>query len=125
MSTINDLKTIQKKRAKLIADLAKMQYMLQGTFGKNFRRCGGSTCWCAKSEKGHSDYRIVWGNGKKTFTKVIPKEDIKWAKKVTDTYRQYKKIRQLLRDLNERQRLLLNELEEEITTRTKKLRDYL
>lgn len=125
MSTINDLKYLEKKRSALIAELLEVRYMLRGSFGVSYRSCGKSTCWCATEEKGHPYNRIAWTKDAQGFTKVIAQEEIAWIKEVTDAYRRFRKLRQKLRKLNDDQRFLLNKLEDDLVEKTKKLRDYL
>lgn len=125
MSILNDIKLLEIKREGILSELTKTQFMLRGSFGKNYRRCGKSTCWCAQSEKGHPHYRITWGKNSQAFTKVIPTQDIEWIKKHTQVYKQFKKLRQQLRELNEKQRILINKLEEDIINKTVKLKEYL
>ena len=125
MSILNDIKLIECKRKIILTELVKTRLMLRGSFGKNYRRCGKASCWCAKAEEGHPHYRITWGKNSQAFTRVIPKEDVDWIKIQTQAFKQFKKLRRLLRELNDKQRALFDKLEDEIIGNTNKLREYL
>jgi hypothetical protein len=125
MSIINKLKSLESARNKLVAELMEIRSMLRGTFEINYRRCGKATCWCATSEKGHPCNRISGRKDTVGFTISIRKEDVDWVKEVTQTYKRFRKLRQRLRELNEEERQLLNQLEDEIVEKTRKLKDYL
>jgi hypothetical protein len=125
MSIEYKVKLFEKKRCLLMKELLEIRYMLRGTFRKAFRRCGKSTCWCATAKKGHPHDRINGMKDGKGFTKLIQKQDVTWVKEVTQAYKRFRKLRQQLRKLNEDQRLLINELEDSIIEKTKKLRSYL
>jgi len=109
---------IECERKKLITELLNTTQMVRGTFAINYRRCGKTTCWCYESEKGHPHNRITWTRNGKSKSKVIPKKDVAWTKKMAANYKNFRKKRQRLRDINEQLRSLLNKLEDEITEKT-------
>lgn len=125
MSILNDIKLLETKRKNILVELTKTRFMLRGSFGKNYRRCGKLTCWCATSEEGHPHYRITWGRNSRAFTKVIPEQDVDWIKNQTQAYKQFKKLRRELRELNDKLRILFDKLEDKIISSTEKLREYL
>ncbi len=106
-------------------DLLEMEQMIRGKFVIGYRRCGTRTCWCASAEIGHPQNRIVWGENAKNFTKAIPKKEIPWIKIMTTNYKSFRTARKRIRDINEEVRILLNELEAQIVTKTRKRRKYL
>jgi len=121
MTTINNIKKLEKKQTFLLNELQCIHYMIRGSYGKSYRRCGKPTCWCNKDNKGHPSYRISWTKDSKSRTKAVPKEDIGWIKEMTRNYRTLtKKLRKLYNEL----RNLLNNLEDEVIRKTEKLRDY-
>src|SRR5262245_14639446 len=124
-TTLSKLKSLESERNRLITELIETRSMLRGTFENNYRRCGKATCWCATSEKGHPHNRITGTKDTIGFTISIRKEDVDWIEGVTQAYKRFRKQRQRLRELNEEERQLLNQLEEEVTEKTRKLRDYL
>jgi hypothetical protein len=119
------IKILENERSKLMAELISARSMLRGSFGIHFRRCGTLTCWCVSGGKGHPQSRITWGEKAKKFSKTIPEKDVAWIKEVTDMYRNFRKIRQRLREINEQERFLLDELENDEVNKTRKLRNYL
>ena len=124
MTTINNIKKLEKKRTFLLNGLQCIHYMIRGSYGKSYRRCGKPTCWCNKDNKGHPSYRISWTKDSKSKTKAVPKEDIGWIKEMTRNYRKYRTLRTKLRKLDNELRNLLDNLEDEVIRKTEKLRDY-
>ncbi len=124
MSSLNNLKALQRQRSLLVEDLLKVRLMIRGTFGETYRRCGKSTCWCAKG-KGHLYTRITWTENMQSKTRAIPKKDVDWIKKTTESYRRFRKLRQKIRELDNHFRVLLDQFENEMIEKTKKLRNYL
>jgi len=127
VSIIKKLKEIEKQRTIVLNDLQSIRFMIRGSYGKSYRRCGKPTCWCAKNNKknlGHPSYRISWTKNSKSKTKAIPKEDIEWIKEMTLNYRRYRNLRTKLRELDHELKILHDKLEEEVIEMTEKLRDY-
>ena len=106
-------------------NLLEMEQMIRGKFVIGYRRCGTRTCWCASAEIGHPQKRIVWGENAKNFTKAIPKKEIPWIKIMTTNYKSFRTARKRIRDINEEVRILLNGIEAQIVTKTRKRRKYL
>ena len=125
VSSIIKIKKLELERDNLMRDLIKTDQMIRGTYGVNHRRCGTSTCWCSSAKKGHPHNRITWSENAKSYTKVIPKEEIEWIKIVTENYKCFRNSRKRLREINEEIRSLLTELENQIIEKTKKRRKYL
>lgn len=125
MSTPNKIKTLEKKRARLIREMLAISEMIRGTFSRVSRRCGKPTCWCARSEQGHEYLRITWTEKGEGKTQAIPEPDADWIRKMTTNYRQFRKRRQQIRQLEGRLRLLLDQYEEKNIEKTKRLKDYL
>jgi len=123
MSILNKIKALQRQRSLLVEDLLKVRLMIRGTFGETYRRCGKSTCWCAKG-KGHLYTRITWTENMQSKTKAIPKKDIDWIKKTTENYRRFRKLRQKIRNLDNQFKVLFDQFENEMIEKTKKLRNY-
>ncbi len=124
MSTINKIKSLEKKRAALLDVILSTKKMLRGKFTMNYRRCGRATCWCVEDEKGHPANRIGWKEDGKSYSRIIANEDVSWAKELTENYRAFRRARKELRDLNEQLRILLNTLEEQVVNKTKKVKKF-
>ena len=124
MSTRKRIKSTEHRRALLMGEILETKFMVRGTFGQVYRRCGKPTCWCAEGE-GHLSNRITWTEGGKSRTKAIPEEDIAWIKSMTQNYKAFRKARQNIRELAARLSNLLDELEREIVERTNQKRTYL
>ncbi len=124
MSILNRLNTLEKKRSTLLAELLNIRAMVRGSFSVSFGRCGTATCWCATADKGHPHNRIAWGKDAKKFTKTIPADEIPWIKEMTKGYKQFRAIRRRLRTITDKQRLLLDQLEDELVEKTKGNKNY-
>jgi hypothetical protein len=123
MSIINQINEIEKKRRNLIKSLLKAKLMIRGKFGETTIKCGKPNCRCV-SGQGHPYRRIYWTENSKPYTKTIHKKDVKWIKNATENYRKFRKSRQLLNAINEEFRKLLDQLENETISKTKKLTTY-
>jgi hypothetical protein len=124
MSTFKKLKKIENQRSILFSDLELIRHIIRGTYVETHRKCGKSTCWCAKESKGHPSYQISWTKDAKSRSKAIPKEDIFWIKEMTDNYRKWRTIRSNIRKLEDELRILIDKLENDIIKKTEKLRKY-
>ncbi len=124
MSSIKNIKALEKKRQLLIEKIITTQEMIRGSFGTIYRKCGKPNCWCSQGN-GHPATRITWTEKAKSKTKVIPKQDIIWIKSMTKNYRKFRKIRQEMRILEKELNNIIDDLEAEIVNKTKRLKDYL
>ncbi len=124
MSTVEEIKKLENQRSVILEEIINIRHMIRGSYGKVYRKCGKETCWCNKEKKGHPIYRITWTKKAKPGTKAIPKEDIAWIKEMTGNYKRCRTLRTYLRNYDKDLRLLLDKLENEIITRTEKLRNY-
>lgn len=125
MSTPDSIKNLEKQRLDLIRELLDSPLMVRGTYSETFCRCGKPNCWCATASKGHPCRRITWTKDARPGTKNIPVEDIDWIKEMTANYRKFRKSRTKLRKLEQTLSSLLNDLEEEVISRTRKFKKYL
>jgi len=126
MSTKNMLKTLKKQWVQTIEDILGISLMVRGSYATVYCRCGKLNCWCAKKEeKGHPLNRITWSKDGKPGIKTIPTEDVEWIKNMTENYRKFRTSRANLRKQQQELKSLLDKLEEEIISRTKKHREYL
>ena len=120
----NHIKKLEAQRHAVILELVQIDQMIRGKFGVAYRRCGTSTCWCARG-KGHPVNRITWTEQARSRTKAIPAEDIEWIKQRTEAYRRFRKRRQALRVLEDKINAALDAFEAKTVQRTNKQRKYL
>jgi hypothetical protein len=124
MSTFKTIKKIEKQRSLLLSELQSIANMIRGTYVGTHRKCGKSTCWCAKESIGHPSHQISWTKDAKSRSKAIPKDDIPWIKEMTGNYRKWRTIRSNIRKLENELRVLIDKLEDDIVKKTEKLRHY-
>ena len=124
MLQMSTFKKLEKQRSFLLSDLQLIRHMIRGTYVVTHRKCGKSTCWCAKESKGHPSYQISWTKDAKSRSKAIPREDISWIMKMTGNYRKWRTIRSNIRKLEDELRILIDKLENDIIKKTEKLRKY-
>ena len=118
------MKKLEQERSALVNELLKEQIMVRGTFGEVYRKCGKPTCWCTKGE-GHPYIRIAWSENARSKTKAIPKKDAPWIKKVTENYRNFRRLRHNLLILDKKFKTLLDQFENEMIEKSKKRKSYL
>jgi len=121
MSIRKEIKKAEEKRLEILATLLHVKSMIRGTFGKVHRKCGKPTCKCNEG-KGHLSIRISWTEESVSKTKAISKDDEAWTIFMTSQYKQFRKARKNLREINEQINKLINKLEEEIVIATNKER---
>jgi hypothetical protein len=95
------LEELEVRRDRLKTELARIGDMRPGSFALRFRKCGKSTCHCARSEsKGHGPTGFLTREVKgKTITKVIPTGA--QAERVQAQVEEYQRFRALTRELVE------------------------
>ncbi len=118
------IKKIEEKRAILLAELQRIEYMIRGTFVETHRKCGKPNCWCAKQGPGHPSYQISWTKDAKSRSKAVPKEDIPWIKEMTGNYRNWRTARANIRKLENELRILIDQIEDDILKKTENLKKY-
>jgi len=126
MSTLKKIKSLERKRTRLLENMLRAVPMLRGNFGSVYCRCGKPSCRCADPKNpGHLSLRITWTEQSRPRTKAIPQKDVLWIQQVTEAYRQFRRQRQEVRKVQEALRVLLNQLEQEVVAKTRKQKDYL
>lgn len=123
--TVKKIKKLEEKHSLLIKQILEVQEMVKGSYGETYRKCGKSTCWCAKNERGHSFFRITWSEKGKTRTKSIPEQDIDWITLKTQAYRNFRNQRHELRISELLLKELLNQFEKSVAAKTTSLKNYL
>ena len=118
------IKSIEEKRAILLAELQRIEYMIRWTFVETHRKCGKPNCWCAKQDQGHPSYQISWTEDAKSRSKAVPKEDIPWIKEMTGNYREWRSARAKMRKLENELRVLIDQMEDAILKKTEKVKKH-
>lgn len=124
MSTFSKLKKLETQKVELIAELKAIKRMIRGTYVETHRKCGKSTCRCAREIKGHPSYQISWTKEGRSRSKAIPKDDIPWIKEMTGYYKKWRSLRSNIRRLDDEERKLLDFEEEKTIQKTEDLRKY-
>lgn len=123
MSTLKQIKSLEKKRDIVLDRMLSVRSMVPGAYGKVYCRCGKKNCWCY-SGKGHPYTRITWYEAGKSKTKSIHEKNIGWIKQVTQNYRYFKKDQKKIREYEERLKELLNTYLKEIIIKTRMKKEY-
>ena len=124
MSTKTLIKSKELKRQQLISTLLDINKMIRGSYSVVSTKCGKPNCWCIEGD-GHQHARITWTEKGKGNTRAVPNEDDQWLTDMTETYRNFRKLRQDLAALEFDMKNYLNTLEQEIINKTRKGRLYL
>ena len=124
MSIQKKLQAKEKKRQSLMAKLVQTKEMVRGSFCTIHVKCGKKYCSC-NAGKLHPHQRMSLREGGKAFSRAVPKEEHKWIKKMTDNYREFRKIRKELSSINKEIKQLLNAFEDELVMKSKKGKAYL
>lgn len=126
MSTIKKINKLELARSLLLKNLLEFEEMIPGSYQSLLHKCGKQNCWCnQQDEGGHPFRRITWTAKGISKAKTIPKADADWIKKVTDTYRVFRKLRKKLKNSETLLKLALDEHEKDRIKQTRKLRNYL
>ena len=123
MSTLKQIKALEKKRAYALDKILSINLMAPGSYRKVYCRCGKNNCWCYSS-KGHPYSRITFSEDGRSRTKAIHENNIGWIKKVTKNYRDFKEGQKKIREYDARLFELLNKYLKEIIMQTRDKKEY-
>ncbi|MBC8388293.1 MAG: hypothetical protein ISS14_04910 [Actinobacteria bacterium] len=123
MSTLKQIKVLEKKRDMVLGRMLSVKSMMPGAYKKVYCRCGKKNCWCYHG-MGHPYTRITWYEAGKSKTKSINEKNIRWIKQVTQNYRDFKKDQKKIREYEERLKELLDKYSKEITIKTRMKKGY-
>jgi len=116
MSTQVTISALERKRRGLLKRVAGLLPFLGGSLVLVGRVCGYHNCACAKGKK-HPTYYVTWKEKKKTRTLYIPKDMLK---EVKEWVREYERLREIIKKMNEVQRHILRRYVTEKRYKTKK-----
>ncbi len=123
MSTLRQIKAIEKKRAAALNRILSMPLMAPGSYGRVYCRCGRPNCWCS-SGKGHPYSRIVFSEDGRSKTKSIHEDNVSWIKKVTKNYRDFKKAVKKIKEYDSLLFELFGKYLKEIIMQTRDKKEY-
>ena len=123
MSTLKQIKVLEKKRDSALDKMLSAKLMAPGSYRQVYCRCGKKNCWCY-SGKGHPYRRITWSEDGKSKTKSIHEKNTGWIKKVTQNYRDFKEGQKKIKEYDARLIKLLNKYLKEIIEETRKKKEY-
>ncbi len=123
MSTLKQIKALEKKRAHALDRMLSVKLMAPGSYRKVYCRCGKENCWCY-SGKGHPYSRITFSEDGISRTRSINEGNIGWIKKVTKNYRSFKEGIKKIKEYDARLLKLLDQHLKEIIEETRKEKEY-
>jgi len=99
MSSSSDLAVLQLQREQLRSQLSQIGEMRPGSLVARFRKCGKSSCHCAKKgSKGHGpSYSLTRPVAGKTVTRIIPTGPA--VEQTRQQLEEYHRFRQLVQQL--------------------------
>lgn len=114
MKTWKNIKFYTRMRDARLKQLRKAEPFVSGSLVTITRRCGRDGCWCARGE-GHPGYYLTYKRKGKTSTLYVP---VGLAMEVNKWTKEYKRIKNLLREISELQKLIIRRYSQE-SRRTK------
>ena len=123
MSTLKQIKALEKKRAYALDRMLSVKLMVPGSYRKVYCRCGKKNCWCY-SGKGHPYSRITFSEDGISRTKSIHESNIGWIKKVTQNYRDFKEGLKKIKEYDTCLLKLLDQHLKEIIEQTRSKKEY-
>ena len=124
MSTFERIKELQKRRNQLLKKILDFRLMIPGSFKEVYRKCGKQNCWC-HDQPGHLLRRITWSEQGVSRSKAISEHDVDWIKSATRNYRDFRRKRREIQELNKILKALLDDHEKDIVKKSRLLKDYL
>jgi len=115
---------LEKKRRKLIAELFSIEEMVQGSFCLIHVKCGKKYCQCNQG-KLHPHYRMSMRRNNKQLSRAVPKEEHAWITKMTDNYREYRRIVKAINIIENEIKELLHKHEKDLIQKSSKNKSYL
>ena len=89
------LRTLERRRAGLLADVLRDEELVVGTVSEVRARCGKPGCRCARGE-GHPQMRLLSVEGGRRRCKLVRKAD---AERIRTAGARYRRLKAALRDL--------------------------
>lgn len=121
---LKKIKIKEKQLHKLLTKLLESNHMVWGSFCLIHVKCGNKYCQC-KDGKLHPHRRMSWREDGRGLSRAVPKEEYDWIEEMTENYREFKKFRRELRNLEEELEGLLDTYEEIVVKKTRQGKAYL
>lgn len=121
---LRKIKIKEKQLQRILTKLLKSDRMVWGSFCLIHVKCGNKYCQC-KDGKLHPHRRMSWREGGRGLSRAVPKEEYDWIEEMTENYREFKKFRKELRNLEEELEGLLDTYEEIVVKNTRQGKTYL
>jgi hypothetical protein len=102
--TTSNFDALQRQRDQLKSQLAQIGEMRSGSLVARFRKCGKSSCHCAKKgAKGHGpSYSLTRAVSGKTVTRIIPAGPaVEQTRQQLDEHRRFRQLIQQLLEVSE------------------------
>lgn len=115
---------LEKKRQQLSEQLFSIKEMIQGSFCLIHVKCGRSSCKCNQGRL-HPHYRMSMRREGKQVSRAVPKEEHEWIAKVTDNYREYRRLLRSINKLDNQIKDLLDAYGKESVKKSSKKKSYL
>jgi hypothetical protein len=125
MSSKKKIRNAEKRRQRTISTLLDASSILRGSYALVHTKCGRENCWCNQEKAGHPHSRITWSEQGQGVTRKVPSEDRDWIQEVTSNYKEFRRLRRELLQLEDQIRTLLDVYESELVSKTRKGRSYL
>ena len=123
MSTLKQIKALEKERASVIEKMLYQKLMVPGAYREVYCMCGKKNCWCY-SGKGHPYRRISYSEEGQSRTKSISEKNIEWIMEVTQNDRNFKEGQKKIKEYEERLKKLLDKHSKEIIGQTRMKKEY-
>jgi len=123
MSTLKQIKALEKEKASVLEKMLYQKLMVPGAYKEVYCRCGKKNCWCYHG-KGHLYRRITYSEEGQSRTKSISEKNIEWIMEVTQNYRNFKEGQKKIKEYEERLKKLLDKHSKEIIGQTRMKKEY-
>ncbi len=115
----------EKKRQNIMSKLLDASRLLRGSYALVHTKCGRDNCWCKGAKSGHPHSRITWSEEGQGVTRKVPSEDQAWIQEVTGNYKDFRRLRREMTELEKQIKTSLDGFENDLVKKTRKGKSYL
>ncbi len=116
--SIKKIINLEKRRKELISEILSVDKMLKGSYHFVYTKCGKENCRCFKGE-GHLHSRITWRENGIPYTSKVPIEYREQIQTLTASYKNVRKLKKELDELDVKIRKLLDNYEKTVEKRSR------